>query len=207
MHYRPGKEHHGLPHNPFKAIIAPRPIAWVSSLDKDGRVNLAPFSFFNGVSDAPPMVMFSVNEKKIGVDQSKDTLANVRATKEFAVGIVSWDLRDAMNATSGHYPAGEDEFDLAGLTKAPCLEIAPPRIADAPATLECRLHQIVKLPEDHAGEGNSVIFGLVVAVHLRDDCIHDGIFDLTRHQPVARCGYKDYAVVREVFQMTRPGQR
>jgi flavin reductase (DIM6/NTAB) family NADH-FMN oxidoreductase RutF len=206
MHYRPGKGSHGLPHNPFKAIIAPRPIAWVSTLDAAGRVNLAPFSFFNGVSDSPPMVMISVGESKIGVAESKDTLANIRATGEFAIGIVGWEHRDAMNRTSGHYPAGEDEFALAGLEKAACLEIAPPRIADAPATLECKLHQIVKLPEDIPGEGYSLIIGEVVAVHLRDDCIHDGSFDLTRHQPVARCGYKDYAVVREVFQMTRPGQ-
>jgi flavin reductase (DIM6/NTAB) family NADH-FMN oxidoreductase RutF len=206
MHYRPGKENHGLPHNPFKAIIAPRPIAWVSSLDVDGRVNLAPFSFFNGISDAPPMVMISINEKKVGLADSKDTLANIRATGEFAIGIVGWAMRDQMNKTSGHYPAGEDEFELSGLAKADCLEIAPPRIADAPATLECKLHQIIRLPEDRAGEGNSLILGRVVAVHLRDDCIHDGIFDITRHQPVARCGYKDYAVVREVFQMTRPGE-
>lgn len=206
MHYRPGAEDHGLPHNPFKAIIAPRPIAWVSSLSADGEVNLAPFSFFNGVSENPPMVMISINERKIGVAQSKDTLSNIRATREFAVGVVGWDMKDQMNTTSGHYRAGEDEFALAGIARAECLEIAPPRMADAPATLECRLHEIVKLPEDREGEGYSLIIGLVVAVHLRDDCLVDGVFDITRHQPVARCGYRDYAVVREVFQMTRPAQ-
>lgn len=206
MHYRPGIDSHGLPHNPFKAIVAPRPVAWVSSQDAEGRVNLAPFSFFNGISDSPPMVIISVTETKIGVPERKDTLANIRATGEFAIGVVGWEMRDAMNKTSGHYPAGEDEFEIAGLKKAPCLEIRPPRIADAPATLECRLHQIVALPADIPGEGYSLVIGRVVAVHLDDRCIHDGIFDITAYQPVARCGYKDYAVVREVFQMTRPGE-
>ncbi|HKK35890.1 MAG TPA: flavin reductase family protein [Paracoccaceae bacterium] len=201
MHYRP-EDGHGLPHNPFKAVVAPRPIGWISTVDAEGRANLAPYSFFMAVADAPPMVMFSVTGRK--PDESvKDSLANIRETGEFAVNFVGWDLRDQMNLSSGGYGHGEDEFEIAGLEKAPCLDIRAPRVAAAAATFECLAHQEVVLPGDD-GMMNVVTFGRVVRVHLRDDCVVDGIFDLTRHQPVARCGYKDYAVVREVFQMIRP---
>ncbi len=205
MQYRI-RDGHPLPHNPFKAIVAPRPIGWISTVDKAGRVNLAPYSFFNGVADDPPMVMFSINDRKVGRrDETKDTLANVRETGAFAANVVGWELRDAMNLTSGAYAPGEDELAMAGLTAAPCLEIAAPRIAEAPATMECRLVQEIVLPHGDRSLENVMVIGEVVAVHIRDEYLTDGIFDLTKVQPVARCGYKDYAVVRELFSMTRPG--
>jgi flavin reductase (DIM6/NTAB) family NADH-FMN oxidoreductase RutF len=204
MHYRV-EDGHGLPYNPFKAIVAPRPIGWISSLDAQGRANLAPYSFFNGVADRPPMVMFAVTGRKVGrEDEIKDSLANIRETGEFAANIVSWELREAMNLTSGGYAADEDEFETAGLEKADCLLIKPPRVKAAPATLECVLHDTVELPSAPGAE-NVVVFGRVVAVHIQDDLLTEGRFDLEKFHPVARCGYQDYAVVREVFQMTRPG--
>jgi flavin reductase (DIM6/NTAB) family NADH-FMN oxidoreductase RutF len=124
MFYRPSIDPHGLPRDPYKALLAPRPIAWVSTLDADGRANLAPFSYFNGVADSPPIVMFAPHGAKVGRDEGKDTLANVLATGEFVVNLVGWDLRDAMNVTSGPYPPGQDEFDIAGLEKAPCQVVA-----------------------------------------------------------------------------------
>lgn len=205
MHYRPS-DGHGLPHDPFKAIVAPRPIGWISTLDAEGRPNLAPYSFFNAVADSPPAVMFSTTGRKIGRDESKDSVTNIRATGEFVANIVSWELRDAMNASSGHFAPGEDEFEIAGLEKAPCIEVAPPRVAAAPAALECRLMREIVLPCNRPDSENIVVIGEVVAVHIDDAMLVDGMFDLTRHQPVARCGYRDYAVVREVFQMNRPGQ-
>lgn len=205
MHYLT-QDGHGLPHNPFKAIVAPRPIGWISSRDAQGRDNLAPYSFFNGVADAPPMIMFSVTGRKVGREgETKDSLANIRASGVFAVNIVSWELKDAMNLTSGGYAHEEDEFALAGLEKADCVEIDCARVAAAPATLECRLWKEVALPTAGPDTDNVVVFGSVVAVHIHDAMLTDGIFDLEKFQPVARCGYKDYAVVRELFQMTRPG--
>ena len=201
MHYRP-EDGHGLPHNPFKAVVAPRPIGWISSVDAAGRANLAPYSFFMAVADQPPMVLFSTTGRKTDASV-KDSLSNVRETGEFAVNFCSWELKDAMNASSGGYEAGRDEFEVAGLEKAPCLEIRAPRVSAAPATFECRVHQEVVLPAE-GDMMNVVIFGRVVHVHLRDDLIVDGLYDIERARPVARCGYKDYAVVTEVFRMTRP---
>ncbi|TYO90752.1 flavin reductase family protein [Oceanicella actignis] len=205
MRYRPA-DGHGLPHDPFKAIVAPRPIGWISTVDEEGRANLAPYSFFNAVADRPPVVMYSTTGRKLGLDERKDSLANIRRTGEFVVNLTSWDLREQMNATSAHLPHGEDEFLAAGLEKAPSVEVAPPRVAAAPAALECRLLQEVALPcWDETGE-NVVVFGEVVHIHIRDDMIVDGRFDLTRSRPLARCGYQDYAVIERLFQMRRPGQ-
>ena len=205
MHYRT-QDGHGLKHNPFKAIVAPRPIGLISSRDAAGRDNLAPYSFFNGVADSPPMIMFSVTGRKIGRGpEVKDSLSNIRETGVFAVNIVSWELKDAMNLTSGGYGHEEDEFALAGLEKADCVEIDCARVAAAPATLECRLWKEVSLPKASEDTDNAVIFGSVVATHIDESLLTDGIFDLEKFHPVARCGYKDYAVVRELFQMTRPG--
>ena len=203
MFYRPGLDPHGLAHNPFKALVAPRPIGWISSLDAAGRPNLAPYSFFNAIADAPPMVMYSSTGRKIGLDEGKDTVANIRATGAFVANIVSFALRDAMNASSGHYPAGEDEFLRAGLTPAPSRVVAPPRVAEAPAALECRAWKVIDLP----GAANVMVIGEVVGVHIADAMLADGRVDVTRYAPLARLGYRDYAAVREVFALGRPGER
>ncbi|AAV96292.1 flavin reductase family protein [Ruegeria pomeroyi] len=199
MFYRP-EDGHGLPHNPFNAIITPRPIGWISTRAADGTNNLAPYSFFNGAAYFPPQVMFSTTGSKPDQDNTKDTVANIEATGVFCVNIVEYAMRDAMNATSQTLPREVDEFAHAGLTPVECETIACARIAGAPAALECKLTQIVTLP----GESNRVVFGEVTGIHMRDECLKDGIFDVTTYQPLARLGYRDYSVVRDLFTLARP---
>ncbi|RDC73392.1 flavin reductase family protein [Rhodovulum sp. 12E13] len=201
MFYRPD-EGHGLPHNPFGAVVAPRPIGWISTRGADGAENLAPYSFFNAVAYVPPQVMFASTSAKPDRDGTKDSVANIAETGVFCVNVVEYAARAAMNATSGPWPKEVDEFDHAGLARAECETITCSRVAGAPAALECRLTRIVDLP----GEANKVVFGEVTGVHLRNDCLREGRFDITAVQPLARCGYRDYAVVREVFELKRPGE-
>jgi flavin reductase (DIM6/NTAB) family NADH-FMN oxidoreductase RutF len=194
MFYRPA-DGHGLPHNPFNAIVTPRPIGWISTRGADGRDNLAPYSFFNAVAYVPPQVMFSSTA-------TKDSLSLLRETGVFCVNVVEYAMRDQMNASSGAFDRGVDEFEQAKVTKADCETIDCPRVANAPAALECRVTQILKLE----GEDNHAIFGEVTGVHLRDDCLKDRVFDVTRFQPLARLGYRDYSVVRDVFSLNRQGE-
>ncbi|MDJ0628595.1 MAG: flavin reductase family protein [Rhodobacter sp.] len=199
MFYRP-EDGHGLPHNPFNAVVTPRPIGWISSRDGQGRDNLAPYSFFNAVAYVPPQVMFASTAAKDDRDGTKDSVGNIRETGVFCVNVVEYAMRDVMNLSSGTYPREVDEFDHAGIAKTECETIACSRVAAAPANLECRLTRIVQLP----GAANFVVFGEVIGVHLRDDCLIDGRFDVTRFQPLARLGYRDYARVTEVFSLARP---
>lgn len=201
MFYEP-KDGHGLPHNPFKAIVAPRPIAWVSSLSTDGVANLAPYSFFNAVADAPPMLMISSSPQASNVD--KDTLTNILNTGEFVVHIVPHSMRDAMNVTSGGYARNDDEFLRAGLEKAPSHLVSPPRIANAPIAMECRHHVNVGFPGQNGVRGSHVIFGEVVGIHIADEALVDGMLDVTTYNPLARLGYMDYSTVNEVFSLDRP---
>ena len=198
MFYDPAKGH-GLPHNPFKAIVSPRPIGWISTRDAQGGANLAPYSFFNAINENPPMVMFSSGPRKIDSDERKDSVANIRATGEFCVNMVSHALRDAMNVTCAHYPQGVDEFEKAGLKKAQAKMIDVPFVQDAPAVMECRLHDIIELPG-----GQHLVLGIVVGIHIDDRHIKDGQLDVTSYQPLARLGYKDYASITEVFSLDRP---
>lgn len=193
MFYRP-EDGHGLPHNPFNAIVTPRPIGWISTTGSLGD-NLAPYSFFNAVAYTPPQVMFA----STGV---KDSVLNIRETGVFCVNIVGEAMLHAMSATSATVPRDVDEFALTGLEKVMCDTIPCPRVAVAPAALECRLTQEIAL----LGHGNVVIIGEVTGIHLRDDCVVDGTFDVTRFNPVARLGYRDYTVVREVISLSRPGE-
>ena len=202
MFYRPS-EGHGLPHNPFNAIVTPRPIGWISTRGRDGHENLAPYSFFNAVAYEPPQVMFASTSQKDDRHLGKDSLANIDETGVFCVNVVEYAMRDAMNATSGSYGAEEDEFALAGLERAECETIPCSRVAAAPAALECRLTQIVRLE----GEANYAVFGEVTGVHLRDDCLVEGRFDVTRFRPLARLGYRDYSVVETLFSLKRPGEK
>ena len=199
MFYRP-EDGHGLPHNPFNAIVTPRPIGWISTRDADGVRNLAPYSFFNAVAYVPPQVMFASTGTKPDQDGTKDSVANIRATGEFCVNIVSEALKDAMNASSATLPAESDEFEAAGLTAVPCETIGCDRVAESPANLECRLTQIVKLE----GKSNFVVFGEVTGIHMRDDCLKDGRFDITTYRPLSRLGYRDYTVIRDLFELARP---
>ncbi|MBN7783886.1 flavin reductase family protein [Ponticoccus gilvus] len=201
MFYRP-EDGHGLPHNPFNAIVSPRPIGWISTRGADGHDNLAPYSFFNAVAYFPPQVMFSSTSAKPDRGDTKDSLAQIRETGVFCVNIVEYAMRDAMNVTSGPWEKGVDEFELAGIEKAQCQTIDCPRVAAAPANLECKLTQIVQLP----GEANFAVFGEVTGIHMRDDCLKDGVFDVLSFNPLSRMGYRDYTVVREKFALKRPGE-
>ncbi len=201
MFYRP-EDGHGLPHNPFNALIAPRPIGWISTRDAEGRENLAPYSFFNAVAYVPPQVMFSSTSGKPDRDKGKDSVSNILETEVFCVNIVEYAARDAMNLTSGSYEREVDEFTHAGIERAECDTIACSRVAGAPANLECKLTKVVELP----GAENIVIFGEVTGIHMRDDCLKDGMFDVTAFQPLSRLGYRDYARVSELFSLKRPGE-
>ncbi len=201
MFYRP-EDGYGLPHNPFNAIVTPRPIGWISTRGADGQDNLAPYSFFNAVAYEPPQVMFASTSAKPDRDGTKDSVANIRDTKVFCVNVVEYTQRDVMNTTSGPWPRETDEFDKAGIERTDCETIACSRVANAPASLECKLTQIVQLP----GAANFVVFGEVIGVHMRDDCLVDGTFDVTRFQPLTRLGYRDYSRITEVFSLKRPGE-
>lgn len=208
MFYQPDPEAPrpaGLSHNPFKALVAPRPIGWISTVDADGRPNLAPYSFFNAVADAPPIVMFASNgARPVAGGGLKDTASNAAATGAFVVNVATYALRDAMNASSAPLAAGEDEFAHAGLTPAPSRVVAPPRVAESPAALECRVLKRIDLPTTDPARPNVVTFGEVVGVHIADDAIVDGRVDVGRYRPIARLGYMDYAVVDAVFGLDRP---
>lgn len=199
MFYEP-KNGHGLPHNPFNALITPRPIGWISTRGTDGIDNLAPYSFFNGVAYEPPQVMFSCSSSKPDQDGVKDSVANIRDTGVFCVNVVEYSAAKVMNQTSGPWAKEVDEFADAGIAKADCTLIPCPRVADAPANMECRVTQIVKIK----GAANTVVFGEVIGIHLRDNCLRDGIFDVTTFQPVARLGYRDFTRVTDLFSLPRP---
>lgn len=199
-------EPHGLRRNPFNQLVVPRPIGWISTLDPDGAVNLAPYSFFNAVAYVPPMVMYSTTGPH-GQGTEKDSVANIRSTGEFVFNLTTWALRDAMNETSIDAPHGIDEFETAGLTKAPSTIVKPPRVAESPVHLECKLVQIVELPTPEAADPNTVVFGEVVGVHIDDDVIVEGMVDMMKLDPIARLGYDQYTRVTDVFSMTRPSWR
>lgn len=177
--YRPA-EGHRLPHDPFNAIVGPRPIGWIGTLDSEGRRNLAPYSFFNALNYTPPLVGFSSNDWK-------DTVANCRATGEFTWNLVTRDLAEQMNASAT--TADIDEFDAAGLEAAPSSEIAAPRVAASPVSFECRVTQIVDLQTaGRDSSGSWFVVGEVVGVHIDESLLVDGIYDTATAQPVLRGG-------------------
>jgi len=194
MFYRP-KDGHTLPHNPFNAIVTPRPIGWISSRSPQGHDNLAPYSFFNGIAYDPPQVMFASTS-------AKDSLTNIRETGVFCVNIVSQALMREMNITAENFDATVDEFAAADLQKAACETIACARVAASPASLECRMTQILRAE----GADNHVVLGEVTGIHMADECLRDGRFDVTTYAPLARLGYRDYTLVREVFELKRPDE-
>jgi flavin reductase (DIM6/NTAB) family NADH-FMN oxidoreductase RutF len=202
MFYEPCKRNHGLPHDPFKAIVAPRPIGWITSMSARGEINLAPYSYFNAVSSDPPTVMFSS-------DGRKDSVTFVEETKEFVCNLATWDLRFQMNMTSETYPRGVDEMNEAGLEPAASMLVKPPRVKAAPCAMECRWLQTVRL-NDLDGKPSScyLVFGQVVGVHIDERFIRDGLLDTAAMRPIARAGYHDYFVStpQTMFSMRRPEQ-
>ena len=199
MFYRP-EDGHGLPHNPFNALIVPRPIGWISTRDSNGHDNLAPYSFFNGVAYTPPQVMFATTSGKEDRGGMKDSASIIKETGVFCVNIVGFDLTDSMNCSSEAFPAGIDEFEKAGLEKAECRTIHCPRVAKTPAALECKLTQIVPAK----GENNTVILGEVTGIYIDENCMTDGKLDISKYRPLSRLGYRDYAVIDQGFTLTRP---
>ena len=198
MFYDAIENSHGLPHDPFKALVAPRPIGWISTISKSGQVNLAPYSFFNGVSTDPNIVMFASGGHK-------DSLVNVEETGEFVCSLATYDLRDEMNQTSAALAHGENEMDFAGIEAAPSKLVAPPRVAASPVALECKYIQTVKMPiKSKSGIIYHVVFGHVIGVYINDNVIIGGLVDVKKMCPLARLGYHDYSVVDEVFSLTRP---
>ncbi|MBB4301684.1 flavin reductase (DIM6/NTAB) family NADH-FMN oxidoreductase RutF [Rhodobium orientis] len=189
---------HGLARDPFKALIAPRPIGWISSVDGKGRANLAPYSFFNAVSSNPPVVMFSSDGKK-------DSMTNIEETGCFVCNLAVYGLRDQMNKSSATVAHGVSEFELAELTPAPSRLVAAPRVGEAPAALECQYLKTIPVPTVDGGEsGNFMILGQVVGIHIDDSLIVDGRVDMIRLAQLSRLGYMDYSVVGQVFAMDRP---
>ncbi|MDB5374528.1 MAG: hypothetical protein JWP04_3170 [Belnapia sp.] len=197
MFYEP-RLGHGLPHDPFKAIIAPRPIGWISTLDGAGRPNLAPYSFFNAVHSRPPMLAFTS-------ESMKHSAANAIASGEFVFNLSTRPLFEAMNISSGALGDGENEFAAAGLEAAPCRIVKAPRVAVAPASMECKVVHSMRLHDvDGAALEGWIIIGQVVGVHIDPAYLRDGRFDTAAAQSLARCGYRDYAAVTEVFEALRP---
>lgn len=199
MFYEPEKRDKAvLPHDPFKALIAPRPVGWVSTCSRDGAVNLAPYSFFNAVCEAPPILVFSSNGRK-------DSLTFAEEGGEFVWNMATYGLREKMNATAASLPRGTSEFAFAGLATAASHFVKPPRVAASPAALECKVIDILRL-KDLSGQAtpNWLVFGQVVGVHIDEAFVKDGMVDTAAMQPIARCGYMDYAVVDKVFAIARP---
>jgi flavin reductase (DIM6/NTAB) family NADH-FMN oxidoreductase RutF len=198
MFYETAKNDHGLPYDPLKAIIAPRPIGWITSMAANGDINLAPYSYFNAFSTRPPIVGFSSESRKDSVDL-------VEETKEFVCNLATWDLRDAMNATSATLPRGVNEMEVAGLEAAPSRLVKPPRVAASPCALECKWLQTVHLRDLGGREiGRFLVIGQVVGIHIDDRYVTNGMLDTAAMKPIARCGYHDYAVVESVFSLVRP---
>jgi flavin reductase (DIM6/NTAB) family NADH-FMN oxidoreductase RutF len=197
MFYTTAQNEHGLPHDPFKALIAPRPIGWISTQSPRGELNLAPYSYFNAVSDQPKLVMFSSQGPK-------DSATFAEESGAFAASFVSANLTEQMNITSVSAPRGVNEFELAGLTPVPCELVPAMRVKEAYASIECRVTQIVR-PQTISKPTNTIIvFGEVVGIHIDEAILTDGMIDIAKAQPVARMGYMDFTVVRDVFQMFRP---
>ncbi|MBK5198321.1 MAG: flavin reductase family protein [Methyloceanibacter sp.] len=186
---------HGLALDPFKALIAPRPIGWISTLGTNGVVNLAPYSFFNAVSEDPYFVMFASGGRK-------DSQRNAEETGEFVCSLATYALREAMSRTSAPVGPEVDEMRLAGLTPAPSRLVAPPRVKESPVAFECRYWRTIELPGKNGAPGtHAIVLGQVVGVHIADEVIVDGRVDVTKLKPIARLGYRDYAVIDEVFSL------
>ena len=192
------REGHRLPHSPIKAIIAPRPIGWISTLGPDGIANLAPYSFFNIISEKPPILLFSSEGRK-------DTVCNIEATREFVFNLATRDLAEAMNVSSADWPSDTDEFEKSGLGKLASEAVAAPRVAGSAAAMECKLLEIKRLKDiDGRDVDAEIVIGQVVRIHIRQDVLSEGQFDAIKAGTIARAGYRgDYLAMTETFEMLR----
>ncbi len=198
MYYDPRQDGHNLPHNPFAALVVPRPIGWISTVDRNGVVNLAPYSFFNIVSSYPPFVMFSSKPRK-------DSQRNAEETGEFVANMATYDLREEVNATSAEFGPTISEPERVGLEMVPSRQVKPPRVARSPIALECKYYKTVELiTSGGVRSASSMVLGEVIGIYIDDAVIVDGHVDVTRIKPIARLGYMDYAVVDRFFSIQRP---
>jgi flavin reductase (DIM6/NTAB) family NADH-FMN oxidoreductase RutF len=203
MYYDPEKNDHGLPHDPFKSCVVPRPIGWISTISPGGIHNLAPYSQFQNLTFDPPYVMFAANQNTRG--DRKDSVVNIEQTGEFVYNMATYDLREAVNRSAMEVPPEVDEFELARLTKAPSIRVKPCRVAESPIQFECQYHQTLRLPGNGLMGTVDIIIGRVVLIHIKDDVIApDGRIDILRIRPLARLGYYDYTMVESIFEMVIP---
>jgi len=204
MFYEPEKNNHNLPHDPFKACVIPRPIAWISTMSLGGIPNLAPYSQFQNLTFDPPYVMFAANQTTDG--RRKDTVVNVEQSGEFVYNMATYDLREAVNLSAQQVPSEVDEFELAGVTKAPSRLVKSPRVAESPVHFECLYYQTFRLPGNSPMSTVDIVIGKVIGIHIQDQFItSDGKLDILKIRPIARLGYYDYTIVESVFQMVIPG--
>jgi flavin reductase (DIM6/NTAB) family NADH-FMN oxidoreductase RutF len=204
MYYDPEKNDHGLARSPFKSCVVPRPIGWISTVSATGIHNLAPYSQFQNLGFDPAFVMISANQGDRG--RRKDTVVNIEETGEFVYNMATYDLREAVNRSAVEAPPEVDEFDLAGVTKAPSICVKPFRVAESPIQFECCHYQTVRLPGRNGLGAADVIIGRVVLVHIKDEYIlPDGRIDILKIRPLARLGYYDYTTVDSIFEMLIPG--
>ncbi|KAF2127110.1 hypothetical protein P153DRAFT_398480 [Dothidotthia symphoricarpi CBS 119687] len=203
MFYRPGIDDHGLPHDPFKACVVPRPIGWISTISKNGKANLAPYSQFTNLTFDPPYVLFSSNQT--ADNTRKDTVVNAEEHGHFVWNLATWDLREQMNITAEQVPYGVDEFERAGLEKEKASLSDIPMVKRSPVKFECSYHSTLRLPGNPPMGSVDVVIGKVEAVHIADEVLTDGMLDVRKTKPIARCGYYQYAVVTETFEMVIPG--
>jgi flavin reductase (DIM6/NTAB) family NADH-FMN oxidoreductase RutF len=203
LYYEPGVTHHGLARDPFKSCVVPRPIGWISTIGSNGVHNLAPFSQFQNVSYDPPYVMMSMSQRPGG--GRKDTATNIESGREFVWNMATYDLREAVVASGEHVAPDVDEFDLAGVTKAPSRLVRPCRVAESPVQFECVWYNTMRLPMGDSQDSMDLIIGRVVAVHVHDDYITaDGKIDILKIRPLARLGYMDYTSVESTFELRPP---
>lgn len=204
MYYDPIKNDHGLPHDPFKSCVVPRPIGWISTISRDGIHNLAPFSQFQNLSFDPPYVMFAANQNSRGL--KKDTVINIEHTGEFVYNMATYELREAVNLSAQELPPEIDEFEISGVTKSPSIIVKPCRVAESPIQFECHLYTSLRLPGNGLMGSVDLIIGRVVLIHIKDEFIGpDGRIDILKIRPLARLGYYDYTTIDSVFEMVIPG--
>jgi flavin reductase (DIM6/NTAB) family NADH-FMN oxidoreductase RutF len=204
MFYEPKKNNHGLAHDPFKSCVVPRPIGWISTVGTDGVANLAPYSQFQNLTFDPPYVMFAANQTSSG--RRKDSVVNAEQSREFVYNMAIYDLREAINLTAQQVPPEVDEFELAGLAKAPSRLVKAPRVAKSPVHFECRYHQTVRLPGNGTMGTVDIVIGEVIGIHIKDEFIQpDGKLNILKIRPLARLGYYDYTNIESVFEMIIPG--
>ena len=201
MFYDTKLNNHNLPYNPFKACIVPRPIGWISTINSEGVVNIAPYSYFNAVADVPPMIMFA---SALTEEGSKDTIRNIELTEEFVVNVASFDSRHLLNSSSTSLPYGVSEAEVFNIQTIASNMVKPPRIKDSAISLECKFVKKIPLEADGVQASSEIVIGHVVGIHIQENILTLGKVDINKLRPIARLGYNEYALIEHIFTMQRP---